>query len=474
MDSKPSGITTLNRTDESGGDARVPCDQAVFTSIRTPTGEGYRLIASSPGLTGREKTEITKHCPSHGGLCGDDERATGLAFYQLPGERLCATFSCTAGKEQSGRGGLRIYTHAVVFDRQFLSAFAYNPFNIFQAMETAGLTTPELKRDKHLPAIELAATPTRDGVESGKAVARVGAEWLGYLLHTACNGERVIVSGADDPRDLIETVLLGIPGPFRADVSFGCGLRFSIGRAFTLTGVFGDITTTKRIIRGQPLLLLHPALDLSPPPFERGAWVRMVDDYWASKDCHALVEFTSQAFPDCSPATLERIAALRNDTRFASSADAAEVLTIANRRRGQTLLSRFEHRLLDDLLVTIRRRLEQLWSQADEAELVRCWPELMTLVGKSPEEAFRQLIPVVGLVLRRLSHTSPLIALEHALEIGEKATIQALKVDLQEVADTARRRLRQAEPGQFKRAMALLDRWANTFPGIRLPGPPVP
>ncbi|RME37117.1 MAG: hypothetical protein D6788_10140, partial [Planctomycetota bacterium] len=93
----------------------VECDQAVFTSLRTPMGEGYRVVAASAGVRPEERRVITRVSPSHDSLCDDGreskERVRALACYPLPTGRLCIALSLPAGNEHTGRGGLRVYTH---------------------------------------------------------------------------------------------------------------------------------------------------------------------------------------------------------------------------------------------------------------------------------------------------------------------------------------------------------------------------
>ncbi|MBU0718028.1 MAG: hypothetical protein KJ749_07255, partial [Planctomycetes bacterium] len=103
--------------------ASIKCDCAIFTSVRTSMGEGYRIIAASRGLRPDEKQVITRNSPSHNGTCAppssaDAETPTvvGAAFYPLPPGRLCVALSTHAGAEHTGRGGPRVYTYNVVFD----------------------------------------------------------------------------------------------------------------------------------------------------------------------------------------------------------------------------------------------------------------------------------------------------------------------------------------------------------------------
>ncbi len=465
MDSPLSGMTATCATEAPAENVTLRCEQAIFTSVRTPMGEGYRVIAASAGLSAQEKIEITRQSPSHGGLCGGDGQATAVAFYQLPGGRLCAALSCTAGKEQSGRGGLRVYTRAVAFAGESFSAFAYNPFNVLRTIAVHGLNTPELKPGKTLPAVELPANSAKRADQTITTISRVGVDWLSYVLQSVMTDQRLILAGEGDPSCLVEAAILGIPGPLRRNVSFTCGLKFSIGRAPTLTGITGDIKATERMICGHPLVLVHPQADTPPPPFERSPWQRMVADYWTEAAHAPLQDFVLQDFPDCSLPALERIAALRNDTNHASVSGAAELLATLERRVEQADADEFEQLLLSDLFRTIRMRLEQIWSRATESELTADWPALVALVRKSPT-AFQHTIPLVGLVLRRLASTTPPTALERALEISGKPAARAIRADLRAVLNAVEAWLPQADIAERQRLDQALAKWPKAFPGV--------
>ena len=148
--------------DGSPSPTTLRCDQAIFTSVRTPMGEGYRIIAASRGLRADDKQAITRHCPSHEGLCheaprpGDPAPAPeAAAFYGLPSGHLCAALSCFAGAEHTGRGGQRVYTQCAVFDEEDFERCGYNAFSVIRAMVAAGLTSPKLKPANPLPDLQL-------------------------------------------------------------------------------------------------------------------------------------------------------------------------------------------------------------------------------------------------------------------------------------------------------------------------------
>src|SRR5690606_38204025 len=84
-------------------------DRAVFTSIRSPMGSGYQVVAASAGVSADEKREITQRAPSHGNLCDNTPDAEALAAFVLRSQRHCVFLSRHAGAEPSGRGGYRIH-----------------------------------------------------------------------------------------------------------------------------------------------------------------------------------------------------------------------------------------------------------------------------------------------------------------------------------------------------------------------------
>ena len=72
---------------DGDGQSIMRCEQAIFTSKRTATACGYRIVAASAGLKAAEKRVISARSPSHGGLIHDGADACGLSFYHLPAER---------------------------------------------------------------------------------------------------------------------------------------------------------------------------------------------------------------------------------------------------------------------------------------------------------------------------------------------------------------------------------------------------
>ena len=87
---------------ETGTNETIRCDQAVFTSIRSPMGQGYRVVAASGEIRPDEKAEITARSPSHASLCESDTEPIGLSSYRLASGRRCVGHPLRGGAHRCG------------------------------------------------------------------------------------------------------------------------------------------------------------------------------------------------------------------------------------------------------------------------------------------------------------------------------------------------------------------------------------
>jgi hypothetical protein len=302
MNQPESATTTTANT--------VTCDQAIFTSVRGPMGEGYRIIAASRGLKPEEKQTITRFSPSHDALCRPAGAADGanlgagtrqephvgahrhatlaaavatrpriqrpsdalipraqlsppadpvpgeengsicaVSFYALPTGRLCVAYSRNAGAEHTGRGGQRVYTISVVMAANRFADFGFDPFQVVRAMEDAGLTEPQLKPSNALPEVELQSPPHRTTAIHDVTVRHRHTPILAALL----GNEGVVVNVGGGWLQSAEALMLSLPAPMRAAVGFSAGLRFSTGRAHRLQLLADENHTAKTRCAGQPM-----------------------------------------------------------------------------------------------------------------------------------------------------------------------------------------------------------------------------
>lgn len=415
------------------------CEQAIFTSIRTPMGEGYRIIAASRGLRQDEKQAITRTSPSHDSLCWsphDQEGAAeklAAAFYILPTGRLCAALSRYAGEEHTGRGGHRVYTHHVAFEPDDFPACEFNPFVVLRAMVAAGLNEPQLKPAPVLPELNLALNGTprdqEEGEESCETVAPdasgeaaelwgpFAGPWRRYVLHTVLEGRSIIVNLPDGWTERAEAILLGIPGPMRAAISFGAGLKYSVGRGHVLSLLVDPGGISKTRSAGRKVLFVDPAASGQPPETPSSEWLTFVERYWARGDIPGLSERTSRAFSACDSPAREQIGRLYNQIDTLAEleiesllAQAVQSMQDAKDSKGAAVEQEFlsaAQRTLTERLVTMA------WSDVQHV-----WPQICA-AAQSPDVSPDFLRPVVEAALLLAARAHPAVAGEAALHLSQ-------------------------------------------------------
>ena len=425
---------TLEAQSPAGGATEIVCDQAIFTSARTPIGEGYRIIAASGKVRGDEKQAITRCSPSHGALCDESPDATGMAFYALPTGRLCVAHSCCAGAEHTGRGGQRVYTINLILTKEDFEAAAYNPFKVLRLLRAARGVKPQLKPPGQLPPIRLGL-----GNDAGDGPA---STWLAppasaarkFLISEILGDGKVIACVPADFETTAEALLVAVPGPLRAKVSLSAGLRFSVGRGHRLCVLCDDKGATRIRIEGQPIAFVDGQGD-PPRPAPRSEWLRFVDAHLEDKQIATLAERTSHAFTDVSPNGRERIAKLYLSMDEIPTADASKLLAIAG-EHVDTRARGFEQTLVGQLLEAAQAALLDVLDGADEDQLKRQGSALIESWKKS-DVAATVFQPVVDMVLRALADVAPAAAAKLALAAARGVPPAAKKLNHDTVLDYA-------------------------------------
>jgi hypothetical protein len=443
----------------------IVCDQAIFTSVRTPMGEGYRIIAASLGLKAEEKQAITRRSPSHDALCSRAPDAEGIGSYALPTGRLCVASSVYAGVEHTGRGGQRVYTLNVIFSPEDFKVFGYNPFAVVRTLRAQGLLTPQLKPSGPLPEIRLSTSNRGAATEEGPWVAPVGSSIRRYLVHELLNGGTLILSVAGNFTRTAEALLMAVPGPARASISFSAGVKFSVGRGHRFIVASDDKGVTRRRIEGQPVVFLDNG---APPPREAPSseWLRFVDSYLEREALAPLAERTSRPFTDVSPSGRERVAKLYLALDDLPGADEARLLAMLE-----------EFAQLEGVGSEADLRA-QLLDGAQSALLARCrfatveyitqrWIRTVETWRKS-RELTALLQPVVEQMLRRVVERAPMKAAELALAIARHVpdadSAAGYAALLDHVLDRFAAFCESLDEEQRLAARALCERWKVARP----------
>ena len=294
------------------------CDQAIFTSIRTPTSEGYRIIAASPGVRAEERVEITRRSPSHGGLCASGaDQAVGLSSYRLDSGRHCVAYCRHAGYEHTARGGQRVYTHMALLDEAGYGDFNADPVAVHAVLgQVVGRQEPLLKSPPRLDPRPLSVPPPARGCEQAVPPAPASsrsAEWIWAVAAALLEGRRLILVGAEEPFPLLQWAMLSIPRCVRANVDASVGLQFSPIRQMDLVLLPEKDEQLRHRIAGRGVELWH-ADAIPPPPAPRLApWFELLQGWWAEGQYDRIVRLTSQLCTDAPATDPSQLAAMRED-----------------------------------------------------------------------------------------------------------------------------------------------------------------
>jgi hypothetical protein len=444
----------------------IHCDQAIFTSVRGPMGEGYRIIAASRGLRSEEKQAITRLSPSHEALCwqpasgGDETPRYAVAFYSLPAGRLCVAYSCYAGAEHTARGGHRVYTHNVIFDEQEFPRCGFNPFHVLRAMVAEGLTVPKLTPGAVLPELLLPIN-TNVAPRTASLTVSLDSPHRRYVLQRLFDEHTLIVPVQDGWLESTEVLLMGIPGPMRARVSFGAGLRFSLGRCHRLHLFCDEKGAARSRIAGQPVEYLDGTV--TPPDGSVSAWLAFVDRHWSRSDCAVLARRTSRPFTDLTPAARDRIGKLYNAMDAVPLTASLDLLSLAAdhiRARSADVEDEIRRELLAETQRTLQERLTNIrWHDAHPlwSRLVAFW--------RQTDVAFAQ--PLIEAALRSLVKEDPLTAAEAAIDVASCLPSTVDRDRHERLVDEVLTRVAAHLPADAdpERLAKLCSRWQFVRPG---------
>lgn len=453
-------------------DASLSCEQAIFTSIRTPMGEGYRIVASSKGLRPEEQRLITRNSPSHGGLCQPSpEReapASGvdaMAFYPVSNERLCVSFSCLAGAEHTGRGGQRVYTHCIVLDRNGFSRCGYNPFNVLRAAIVAGLATPQLDPPSVLPPLELPVLDHAGNRAEARFHETLGSATRLYILQRFLDGKNLTLTLADGWLETAEAILLGVPGSLRAALSFSAGQSFSLSRSHHLDILFDTKGQAKARLAGQPIEYIDP-LAHHPSVTHTSAWLRFVARHWDNNEWEALTQRTGRSFHDIGPVGRERIGGLFNAIDEAPNIESVRLIAIAAEHL-ELAGEQQEPDLIDEFLHAAGSVLRERIPLGSVLDAKQGWPGTMAIASMSSRAADFAL-PLIDAILKRLMDEDPLAAAETALDVAREVPSVAASDEHLGVLDHILERLaswaehaRKIEMGRF---LHVCKQWTTIRP----------
>jgi len=413
----------------------ITCDQAIFTSVRTPMGEGYRIIASSRGLHFREKQAITRCSPSHDALCvpsGDSpdgrEARIAVAFYPLPTGRLCVAVSQHAGNEHTGRGGQRVYTHNVVFASEDFERCEFNAFAVARAIVKAGAQSVRLDGPTAISDLELPIDEAAASFRACAAHPALTTPWRCHCLETLLHERSLIIELPNSWQDTAEALIMGVPGPSRAVLSFSAGLRFSVGRCHRLSILHDDHRETWKRIAGKPIEYVNPAVG-DEPGAGPSEWLSFVERHWSGDGGPNLARRTSLSFRDGSDEARERIANLYNSIDALPGQDVDLLLRTSGRFLREPE-DGVEAAIAAELAVKTQHRLLQRIGSGPWEEVRAHW-DLLYALWQSSDEGCVFAWPLIDGALRKASKEDPLDAAETAFDLAGPMPTSAAQFDFE-------------------------------------------
>lgn len=289
----------------------VTVEQAIFTSVPSPTGQGYRVVAASAGVSAEEKREIVQRAPSHGSLCDTTAAGVGVASFTLRSGRRCIFLSCNAGMEHTARGGSRVHTTVLVMEQVLFHRLQCDPLCIADAalphVNTKAGRGPMTRLDRVALMV-----PSADEADTANAPAnRADAERVQYILAAVLDGRSLVVVNAPRARDMLRWTLMATPTSVRERLSVSYGLKFSASRRFDLMFTDADRTLVERIRNEQDIETLDwnaPPPKLADSPFE--PWLAFVRERWETGHGSELRDLAAQLTQDVSAGGLTSLTLL--------------------------------------------------------------------------------------------------------------------------------------------------------------------
>jgi len=228
----------------------VLVEQALYTSARTRSREGYQLISTSPGIDGGDRRALSMRCPSHGALLEESETARSVNFFRLPSGMYCVSRTVTAGQEYSDRDGPRLLTHCLLVPPEVLERFANNAFAVLEAALASGVMDEVDERASRLPPVEMVGRASAVDAELLDAFAtELGCERLAALINAALDNRTLGICGRKPAEAAIAALVQCFPPELRVEFPFSTGLKYSARRPCRVISVNDDPQEHRRLAR---------------------------------------------------------------------------------------------------------------------------------------------------------------------------------------------------------------------------------
>lgn len=303
----------------------IQVDYAIFTSIRSPMGNGYQLAAASKGVGATEKAEIQRRSPSHNALCSNEAHAVGLSAYPLSTGRYVVALSRYGNREYSGRGGRCIETHLVILDDRAYTAFDSNPLRVQQSLVEVIGQDPVTRPPRQLSPLTLDPGTSRagDAVTLPPAFGTPNdAERLTFLARWMLAKRPVIITGAQAPLSAMEWTLMTLPAGWRRGLALSAGIKFAIARQLHWVVLEEAPEDMQRLTSGHDIRAFSVTRDFEADPHPCDEWFHFIERSWRRNRFNEISRITAR-YDDASVGRedLSRIVAMYGDRDLARVAN---------------------------------------------------------------------------------------------------------------------------------------------------------
>jgi len=334
----------------------VTVDHCVFTSVRSPMGEGYRIIAKTPGIQPEEAAELPQRAPSHGGLCDKGDSATGMLAFQLASGRYAIGFSRHAGREHTARGGLRAHTHFVIMDETDYSAFDFDPWAVAAAIKIADGDKPLLKARPQFPKLELTPKSDVDDTQAEHDDPRA----LMNIVQMFIGTDTVVVDRMQYSSDLIKLAWRLVPAFARKARSVSDGICFAPARSIQHPFIFGDTASARNLIADRPETWCVLAEATEPDGYQPSPWIAYIEGAIADGNIETAIALCDEMVPDHTLKELDKVAEFFHLPDHVQTADRSELARIELSLHAFTPKTPTERRLINDGRMAVQLRAEAL------------------------------------------------------------------------------------------------------------------
>lgn len=205
-------------------------EQAIFTSCKTRRGQGYHVVAKSPGLTGEMVKSLNRWCPSHSSLLTPSLDESSLNFHPLTSSFFALSRTVYGGKEYSRRGGLEVATMVVVAARENFAGYDNHPLRLARVARALGHLRWQPSFAERLSPIELPDSEYSESIFCSDCSPGNHDSIINELIA----GKSIALVAESDGIAWLEAAISGLPRERRLELHFATGLKWSKQRPFRL------------------------------------------------------------------------------------------------------------------------------------------------------------------------------------------------------------------------------------------------